>query len=397
MEKNQHIMPKFNDLQLAVKAVEQTPTPFYYYDLDLLHETLETINRLTTGLPYKVHYAIKANGNPRIVHEIARYGLGADLVSGGEIIAAVEAGIAPEKMNFSGVGKTDREIRTGLEHNIGFFNVESIPELEVINQIAGEMNKTARIAIRVNPDIDAHTHSYITTGTAENKFGINIEELPRVIELSRSLPHICLGGLHFHLGSQITDMRPFALLCDTINRLLDEYEQQGIHFEVINVGGGLGIDYNHPDEHPLPDLEAYFNIFKQGIRLRPQQEVHFELGRAIVGSCGTLISSVVYVKENRNKKFVILDAGMNNLIRPALYGAHHEVQNLTSREQEQEKYDVVGPVCESSDVFARDHIMPKTRRGDIIAIRTAGAYGESMSSTYNMRPLVPSVFHCSHR
>ena len=394
---DRNIMPKFNHLQFAIDAVKQTRTPFYFYDIDLLHETLETINRLTANQRWKVHYAIKANGNPRIVKEIANYGLGADLVSGGEIEAAIKAGFAPENINYSGVGKTDWEIRSGLEHNIGFFNVESVPELEVINQIAGEMGKSARIAIRVNPDIDAHTHRYITTGTADNKFGINLDILDQVIKHALDLPHILLEGLHFHLGSQITDMSPYSMLCDTVNRLIDKYEKQDIQFKVINVGGGLGIDYSHPDEHPLPDLEAYFNTFKQGIRLREYQELHFELGRAIVGNCGTLISSVVYVKESRNKRFAILDAGMNDLIRPALYGAHHQVQNITSQEQETEKYEVVGPVCESSDVFAHDQLMPLTRRGDIIAIRTAGAYGESMASTYNMRPLLPSVFYSSQQ
>lgn len=395
MEQEQNIMSEFNHLRPAIDAAKQMRTPFYYYDMDLLRETLDTINRLTAGHRYKVHYAIKANGNPQIIKEIALHGLGADLVSGGEINAALEAGFAPENMNYSGVGKTDWEIRTGLEYGIGCFNVESVPELEVINEIAGEMDKTARVAIRVNPDIDAHTHSYITTGTAENKFGISIDILNQVVKQALSLPHIHLIGLHFHIGSQITDMQPYSMLCETVNRLVDEYEQQDIRFEVINVGGGLGIDYHHPDEHPLPDLEAYFNIFKQGLYLRPYQELHFELGRAIAGNCGTLISRVVYVKENRNKKFVILDAGMNDLLRPALYGAHHEVQNITSREQKTEKYDVVGPVCESSDVFARDHILPVTRRGDLIAIRSAGAYCESMASTYNMRPLPPSFFHSS--
>ena len=386
-------MPEFNYFRPAVDAAKQMRTPFYYYDMDLLRKTLETINRLTADRRFKVHYAIKANGNPQIISEIAKYDLGADLVSGGEINAAAKAGFAPEDMNFSGVGKTDWEIRTGLEHGIGCFNVESVPELEVINEIAGEMEKIAPVAIRVNPDIDAHTHRYITTGTADNKFGINIDILNQVIEQTLNLPHLHLCGLHFHIGSQITDMQPYSMLCDTVNRLIDKYEQQGIYFEIINVGGGLGIDYHHPDEHPLSDLETYFNIFKEKLHLRPNQKLHFELGRAIVGNCGSLISRVVFVKENRNKRFVILDAGMNDLIRPALYNAYHEVQNITSREQKIEKYDIVGPVCESSDVFVRDHDMPLTRRGDLIAIRSAGAYCESMASTYNMRPVPPSFFH----
>ncbi len=375
-----------------VDIFEQSRTPLYYYDLDLLHKTLDEINRLTDNDQILVHYAVKANGNRRILEEISNKGLGADLVSGGEIQAALEAGFSPSKMNFSGVGKTDWEIRLGLEHEIGCFNVESVQELEIINQIAAEMDKTAHIAIRVNPDIDAHTHKYITTGTADDKFGINIDILEQVIMHANSLPHIQLRGLQFHIGSQITDMKPFAMLCDTANRLIDEFESRDIRFETINVGGGLGIDYNKPDEHPMPDFEQYFGLFKQHLRLRPYQSLHFELGRAIVGGCGSLISRVVFVKESRNKKFVILDAGMTDLIRPALYSAHHEIQNLTAAGESMDIYNVVGPVCESSDVFAVDCHLPVTRRGDLIAIRSAGAYGESMASCYNMRSLPQAIF-----
>lgn len=375
-----------------VDIFEQSRTPLYYYDLDLLHKTLDEINRLTDNDQILVHYAVKANGNRRILEEISNKGLGADLVSGGEIQAALEAGFSPSKMNFSGVGKTDWEIRLGLEHEIGCFNVESVQELEIINQIAAEMGKTAHIAIRVNPDIDAHTHKYITTGTADDKFGINIDILEQVVMHANSLPHIRLRGLQFHIGSQITDMKPFAMLCDTANRLIDEFESRDIRFETINVGGGLGIDYNKPDEHPMPDFEQYFGLFKQHLRLRPYQSLHFELGRAIVGGCGSLISRVVFVKESRNKKFVILDAGMTDLIRPALYSAHHGIQNLTAAGESMDIYNVVGPVCESSDVFAVDCHLPVTRRGDLIAIRSAGAYGESMASCYNMRSLPQAIF-----
>lgn len=365
-------------------------TPFYYYDMEVLRATLREIKRNIDGYPFMVHYAVKANGNPKILKEIIKHGMGADLVSGGEIRAALDAGLKAADMTYSGVGKNDWEIRLGLSYGIGFFNVESAAEMEVINEIAGEMNTTAHIAIRVNPDIDAHTHRYITTGTASNKFGITIDELDQVVNLATSLPHIHLYGLHFHIGSQITDMRPYMMLCDTVNHLLDHYEGMGIHFEIINVGGGLGIDYSCPDKHLIPDFKTYFDIYKQHLKLRPGQRLHFELGRAIVGQCGTLISRVLYIKENRGRKFIILDAGMNDLIRPALYDANHAIQNLTSRSQEQALYDVVGPVCESSDAFGHDYSLPTTRRGDIIAIRSAGAYGESMASTYNMRPL-PSI------
>ena len=380
----------------AMDVVKKTPTPFYYYDMDVLNETLQIINRQIEGFPYTVHFAVKANGNPQILSTIARHGLGADLVSGGEVKAAIEAGFNPQEMTFSGVGKTDWEILLGLQHNIGCFNVESIPELTVIDQLASELGTTANIAIRVNPDIDAHTHKYITTGTADNKFGINIESLEQVIDYARSLEHIHLRGLHFHIGSQITLMQPFVMLCETINKLQNQYEQKGITFEMINVGGGLGIDYNSPDVHPVPDFENYFGTFKRHLQLRPGQRLHFELGRSVVAGCGSLISRVVFVKENRNKKFVILDAGMTDLIRPALYEAHHEIQNLSAYNLDvMDTYDVVGPVCESSDVFAHDCTLPVTQRGDILAIRSSGAYGESMASRYNMRQLPGGIFHSS--
>ena len=264
--------------------------------------------------------------------------------------------------------------------------------MDVISALATEMDKTANIAIRVNPDIDAHTHRYITTGTADNKFGVSMEMIEQIVDHAISLPNIHLCGLHFHIGSQITSMQPYQMLCDTINRLQDRFEQRGINFEAINVGGGLGIDYERPEEHPITLFEDYFGLFRQRLRLRKGQQLHFELGRSIVAQCGSLISRVVYVKENRNKRFVILDAGMTDLLRPALYQARHVIQNLTSFSERTETYDVVGPICESSDVFARDCSLPVRQRGDLMAIRSAGAYGESMASTYNMRKLPTAVF-----
>lgn len=378
---------------LLVGRFENERTPFYFYDMALLRRTLGEIKRLTDGKPVKVHFAVKANGNPRILAEVAAHGLGADLVSGGEMQAALEAGFAAGDMNYSGVGKTDWEIRLGLVHGIGCFNVESVPELEVINEIAAQMGTTARVAIRVNPDIDAHTHKYITTGTADNKFGIGIEALEAVVDKALAMDHVRLVGLHFHIGSQITLMEPYAMLCDTVNGLLDHYEARGVHFESVNMGGGLGIDYDNPDANPLPPLEEFFGVFDERLRLRPGQQLHFELGRSIVAQCGSLIARVVYVKVSRNRRFAILDAGMNDLMRPALYQASHAVQNMSAAGRVgQDVYDVVGPICESSDVFARGCRLPVTRRGDLIALRSAGAYGESMASTYNMRPLPRAVF-----
>ena len=294
-------------------------------------------------------------------------------------------------MVYSGVGKTDQEIRLGLELGIGCFNVESVPEMEVINTLAGGMQCVAPVAIRVNPDIDAHTHRYITTGTAQSKFGIAIEQALTVMQQACALPHIHLRGMHFHIGSQITTMQPYVMLCDTISRLLDDCRRCGIHIETVNVGGGLGIDYNQPVEHQMPMFEEYFDTFAR-LNMSSDQHLHFELGRAVVGQCGSLISRVVYVKQSRDKQFAILDAGMTDLIRPALYEAHHLIQNLSAdKSTPLELYDIVGPVCESSDVFAHDCPLHHTRRGDLIAIRSAGAYGQSMASTYNLRPLPQSV------
>ncbi|MCM1522410.1 MAG: diaminopimelate decarboxylase [Muribaculaceae bacterium] len=368
-------------------------TPFYFYDLNLLERTLAEVKRTARDDRFKVHYAIKANCNPGILRRIQGAGLGIDVVSGGEIHAALEAGFKSSDIVFAGVGKTDAEIILGLENEIGGFNVESEAELTVIDEIASAMGKTARVALRVNPDIDAHTHEYITTGTAENKFGIHLSRLRDAIDLAISLPSIDLTGLHFHIGSQITAMEPFMLLCDTINSLQDEYEKIDISFKHINVGGGLGVDYADPERHPIPDFESYFKTFRNHLHIRQGQTIHFELGRSIVAQCGSLITRVLYVKEGTDKRFAIVDAGMTDLIRPALYNAHHKIENLSSPSGELHHYDVVGPICESSDIFGTDERLPAIRRGDFLAIRSAGAYGETMASQYNCRPLPSSYLY----
>lgn len=368
-------------------------TPFYFYDLALLDRTLAEVRRTARDERFMVHYAIKANANPGILRRIKAAGLGVDAVSGGEITAAIEAGFAPRDIVFAGVGKSDEEIILALETGIGCFNVESPEELRVIDEIATGMGKKARIALRVNPDIDAHTHEYISTGRAENKFGINLDRLDASIDLARELPGVELVGLHFHIGSQITETEPFMMLCEAVNKLQDTLEARGIVLESINVGGGLGVDYAEPDRHPIPDFEGYFQVFRNHLRLRPGQTLHFELGRAIVAQCGTLISRVLYVKEGSVKRFAIIDAGMTDLIRPALYSAHHLIQNLSDPSGELHKYDVVGPICESSDTFGIDERLPWVRRGDFLAIRSAGAYGEIMASQYNCRPLPSSYLY----
>lgn len=378
--------------RFPISEFKELSTPFYFYDLSLLDRTLAEIQRTARDPRFKVHYAVKANANPVILRRIQAAGLGVDAVSGGEISAAIEAGFESGRIVYAGVGKSDREIALALETGIECFNVESLPELEIIDEIAGQMGKTASVAFRVNPDIDAHTHAYITTGLAENKFGINLKQLPDILDKAASLDNIRVKGLHFHIGSQITDNEPFVLLCETINSLVEEMEALGHTFSTINVGGGLGIDYADPDRHPIPDFETYFNTFRNHLKLREGQELHFELGRSVVAQCGSLITRVLYVKEGITKRFAIVDAGMTELIRPALYSAHHKIENLSSPNGERHHYDVVGPICESSDCFGKEELLPAIRRGDFIALRSAGAYGEIMASQYNCRPLPPSYF-----
>lgn len=362
-------------------------TPFYYYDSELLCDTLSSLQKEIAKYDnYYMHYAIKANSNPKILKIIAQYGFGADCVSGGEIRAAIDAGVSASKIVYAGVGKSDWEINLGLDNDIFCFNVESLAELEVINDLASQRNKIANVAFRINPNVGAHTHANITTGLAENKFGIAMDDLDSIMEESKSLKNINVIGLHFHIGSQILDMSDFIALCNRINDIQDKLEQQGIVLSNINVGGGLGINYEYPDKEPVPDFAGYFSTYAKHLRLRPEQKVHFELGRSVVGQCGSLITRVLYVKKGSYKKFAIVDAGMTDLIRPALYHAYHKIENLSNND-EMEKYDVVGPICESSDVFGKDIELNKCHRGDIIAMRSAGAYGEVMASQYNCREL----------
>ena len=365
-------------------------TPFYYYDVELLQQTLDLVKTESEKYGYEAHYAIKANANPKILKIISAAGLGADCVSGNEVKAAIEAGFPASKIVFAGVGKTDKEINYALDQNIFCFNVESIPELEILNELAAKKNKTASVAIRVNPNVDGHTHAKITTGLNENKFGINLEILPDVIKQINSLSNVELIGLHFHIGSQITDLSSFENLCVRINELQDDLEKKlGITVKNINIGGGLGINYEHPNHLSIPDFESYFRVFHKHLRLREGQRLHCEPGRSVVAQCGNLITRVIFVKEGTTKKFAIVDAGFTDLIRPAMYDSYHRIENITS-DEDCETYDVVGPICESSDVFGKDRELNKTKRGDLLAIRSAGAYGEIMASQYNLRELPKS-------
>ncbi|MBP5136593.1 MAG: diaminopimelate decarboxylase [Paludibacteraceae bacterium] len=372
--------------QFPVDKFRNIETPFYYYDADLLRSTLNTIKEESGKYGYKVHYAIKANANHDVLSLISSYGLGADCVSGNEVKAAIEAGFKPSDIVFAGVGKTDKEIKFALDNDIFCFNVESVPELEVINDLAAEKNKTAKVALRINPNVDAHTHQKITTGLNENKFGFSLNDIKYAAEFISKTSNLELIGVHFHIGSQITDFSCYEDLCVRINELQDEYESYGIKFKNINIGGGLGINYEHPNHFPMADFEGYFRLFSKNLKLRDGQTLHCEPGRSVVAQFGSLITKVTYVKQGTNKQFAIVDAGMTDLIRPALYDAYHRIENITSDEQE-ETYDVVGPICESSDVFQKDVLINKTKRGDLLALRSAGAYGEIMASRYNLRDL----------
>ena len=370
----------------VIKKLGRIDTPFYYYDLKLLHDTLTVVKEESDKYNYKVHYAFKANANDRILNVIRDYGFGADCVSGYEVRKALEKGFDNRKVVFAGVGKADWEINLGIDADIESFNVESIPELEIIDELAGKKNKIVNVALRINPNVNANTHHYITTGLEENKFGINQWDLDKVVDVMANLTNVRFYGLHFHIGSQITDLKSFRNLCLRVNELQKWFVSKRLFPRIINVGGGLGVDYENPNGNSMPDFKAFFALFDEILDLNPEQELHFELGRSLVAQCGTLISKVLYVKEGVNTKFAIIDAGMSDLIRPALYQAYHKVENLTS-EMPTEKYDVVGPICESSDSFGKAVKLPHTKRGDLIAIRSAGAYGEVMASQYNLRRL----------
>lgn len=380
-------------MNFPIERFQSIKTPFYYYDLDLLKNTIAEVKKQVGDSRYHIHYALKANANLDIIKPIRETGWGVDCVSGNEVMTAVENGFDPSSIVFAGVGKTDDEINYALSVGIGCFNVESLSELEVISQLAVAKNVTAKVSLRVNPNVDAHTHHYITTGLNENKFGIDLRHLDAVVDAAISLPNISLVGLHFHIGSQITDMEPYRKLCEKVNELQTHFAAKGITFATINVGGGLGIDYDNPDLNPIADFKSYFEVFRDNLKLGENQQLHFELGRSIVAQCGALISRVLYVKKGIEKQFAILDAGMNDLLRPALYGAHHKIENISSPNASEEVYDVVGPVCESSDVFGRDECLPHMQRGTLVALRSAGAYGETMASRYNLRTLPEAVYN----
>lgn len=374
-----------------VEKFRSLQTPFYYYDLNLLQRTLDQVKMHGVSKGYHVHFAIKANFNFKILDLVRNAGMGIDCVSGKEIERAIEAGFKPEQIAFAGVGKTDEEIQTGLDYDIFSFNCESIQEITVLNELANEAGKIANVSVRLNPNVEAKTHKYITTGLSENKFGVNPEHLPKLFEMLPGLKSVNLTGIHFHIGSQIRDLKAFRDLCEKVNQIQTRFEDEGFNLKHINVGGGLGINYELPDEESIPDFDSFFNLFDDNLNVRDGQQVHFELGRSIVAQCGSLISKVLFVKEGITTNFAVLDAGMTELIRPALYQAAHQVDVLTSN-RPKKTYDVVGPICETSDTFRKSIQLPEVERGDLVAIRSAGAYGEVMSSGFNLRERVKAVY-----
>jgi len=377
----------FSDKDIA--HFSNLETPFYYYDLNLLRDTLKTCSNAANTYNFHVHYAMKANFNDKVLVKIKETGFGADCVSGGEVKKAIESGFATNKVVFAGVGKSDKEINYALDQDIFCFNVESLQELQVINDLAAKKQKIAKVAIRINPNVDAHTHANITTGLDENKFGINSWDMPAAAEILNASTHLEFVGIHFHIGSQITNLDVYKNLCVRVNEFAAWFEDKGFTVKILNVGGGLGIDYHNPNAQ-IPDFEAYFKIFSDFLDIKPYQEVHFELGRALVGQSSSLISRVLYVKNGKKKNFIVLDAGMTELMRPALYQAYHQIENL-SQNSNSVKYDVVGPICESTDCFGKEVALPETFRNDLIAIRSTGAYGEVMASNYNLRDAIVTV------
>lgn len=373
------------------EPIKKEKTPFYFYDLDLLNQTLATAKKEADKYNFIIHYAVKANANDRILKIIRDHGIDSDCVSGNEIKKVIETGFDPDGIAFAGVGKSDREIELALETNIFCFNCESGAEIKVINSLAEKAGKIANIALRINPNIRTETHEYITTGVEENKFGIHPGELEMIMDTLAHCPNLRFIGLHFHIGSQITDLNTFKGLCIRVNQIQEWFSNHQISVNHINVGGGFGVDYYNPDNHLVNDFQNYFKLFNRFLDIGPGQKVHFELGRSLVAHCGSLITKVLYIKKGVNTKFAIVDAGMTDFIRPALYQAYHKIENLTSTGK-QEYYTIVGPICESSDSFGKYILLPETQRNDLLCIRSAGAYGETMASQYNLRDLPRALY-----
>ncbi|MDX1975670.1 MAG: diaminopimelate decarboxylase [Rickettsiales bacterium] len=374
------------DVSLVALA-EQVGTPFYCYSSATLARHYSVFSNHFPGA--KVCYAVKANGNLAVIATLARLGAGADVVSEGEIRLALTAGVKPSDIVFSGVGKAKSEMSYALGQDIFQFNVESLPELHQLNDVAAAKNKKARIAVRVNPDVDPKTHAKISTGQKESKFGVAMVQALDVYRAAKALSHIEIQGVSVHIGSQLTKLEPFAQAFARVREFVKELRAEGIAIRTLDLGGGLGIPYGQ-DEPPLPD--AYAEIVKREINGLDVQLI-FEPGRVLVGNAGILVTRVMYVKQSQSRVFVIVDAAMNDLIRPTLYDAFHEIKPVVAPtgDTKTELVDIVGPVCETGDIFAEQRLLKVPQAGDLLVLRSAGAYGASMASTYNARPLVAEV------
>jgi diaminopimelate decarboxylase len=366
----------------------QVGTPFYVYSAATLRRHLQVMRDAFTGIPTLIAYAMKANSNQAVLKLLANEGAGADVVSGGELERAIAAGIPPEKIVFSGVGKTIAEMRRGLELGIACFNLESEPELERLSDLAASMGLVAPVSVRINPDVDAGTHAKISTGRKENKFGIPFARAHEIYARIAALPGVEAIGVDMHIGSQITSMLPFDNAFWLLAQLVNDLRADGHDIRHVDVGGGLGIPYHHDQEAP-PDPIAYAEIVRKHVSKLGCGLV-LEPGRLIAGNAGILVTRVEYVKEGE-KNFVIVDAAMNDLLRPTLYEAHHDIQPVRHSNRPRITADIVGPVCETGDYIAKDRELAGVGEGDLLAIMTAGAYGAVMASTYNSRPLIPEV------
>lgn len=374
------------DVPLA-KIADAVGTPFYCYSTATLERHYRVFEDALKGLDATICFAVKANGNLAVLRTLARLGAGADVVSGGELTRALTAGMPADKIVFSGVGKTDAEIELALKAGIRSINAESVPELDAINRIAKRLGTTAIVTLRINPDVDAHTHAKITTGLTENKFGVEWTAAHQVIAAARDLGHVKIVGLAVHIGSQLTELGPFREAFIRVRDLVAMLRADGVQISHLDLGGGLGVPYDGSETPPPAD---YGRIVREtvgdlGCKLA------FEPGRLIVGNAGVLVTRVIYVKDGATRRFVIVDAAMNDLLRPALYDAKHEIVPVSATNEAPEPVDVVGPVCETGDTFATQLALAPVKAGDLLAIRTAGAYGAVMSSTYNSRDLVPEV------
>ena len=367
-------------------------TPFYLYDMALLRQTLESVVYESKRYGYHLHYAIKANYDDRLLSVIREYGLGIDCASGNELRKAIESGFDPKTIVYAGVGKRDKELRYAIEQEILAINVESLEELYLLDRLSGEMGKVTEVALRINPDIDPKTNHCIDTGQADSKFGISYEEILENAEELKKLNNLKLIGIHLHIGSQIRELHVFENMCNKVNVIVENMERLGFNFRFVDVGGGLGVNYDVPENEPIPNFASLFSIIHNHLSVG-DREVHFEFGRAIVAECGELITSVLFNKTTATgRRLVIVDASMTELIRPALYGSYHNIENITSDSELTSKYTIVGTACESTDVFQENVSLKKTKRGDLIAIKSAGAYGMSMASRYNLHDLPGAVY-----